>query len=169
MPPMPDDEHQMLVGRLTRVLDEVITDHALGQVRPGVNVSNRVEGWQENYRVPDVAVFLNHTEAVNHNAFWLGGPDFAIEIVSPGDQTRDKLAFYADVKSRELLIVDRDPWRLELYRINGALMKLVATSLTANSTSVNSEQTSLVFRLVEDEARPRIQVTHHGLDREWTI
>ena len=112
--PMPNDEHQMLVGRFTRVLDEVITDHELGQVRPGVNISDRVEDWRQNYRVPDVAVFLNNTKAINHDSFWHGGPDFAIEIISPGDQARDKLAFYAATQTRELLIIDRAPLQLEL-------------------------------------------------------
>ena len=169
MSPMPNDEHQMLVGRLTRVLDEVITDHALGQVRPGVNVSNRVEGWQQNYRVPDVAVFLKDTTAINHDSFWHGGPDFAIEIVSPGDQTREKLGFYAEVNSGELLIVEREPWQLELYRLAGAQMQLAATSTTSNNTYVVSEATSLEFQIVADQNRPRIHVVHRGMGKVWTI
>ena len=89
MAPMPNDEHQMIVNALASILQDVIGWPGLGQVRPGVNVSDRVENWQQNYRVPDVAVFLNDTKAVNHSSFWLGGPDLAIEVVSPGDQTRE--------------------------------------------------------------------------------
>ena len=99
MAPMPNDEHQMIVNALAAILQDLIGWPGLGQVRPGVNVSDRCEGWQQNYRVPDVAVFLNDTKAVNHTAFWLGGPDLAIEVVSPGDQTLEKLDFYARVNS----------------------------------------------------------------------
>ena len=89
MAPLPNNEHQLLVGRLTRVLDEIVTDRTLGQVLPGVNVSDRSVGWEHNYRVPDVAVFLNDTRAVNRACFWQGGPDFVIEIVSPQDKARE--------------------------------------------------------------------------------
>ena len=169
MSPMPNDEHQMLVGRLTRVLDEVIADNALGQVRPGVNVSDRVEGWQQNYRVPDVAVFLNDTRAVNHDAFWHGGPDFAIEIVSPGDQTREKLDFYADVATRELLIIDRAPWQLELYRNDASVMNLVTTASPDSKAPIYSEVVCLNFDLIAGTKRPRTHVVHSDSGREWTI
>ncbi|RPI89465.1 MAG: Uma2 family endonuclease, partial [Planctomycetaceae bacterium] len=112
MAPMPNHEHQVLVGRLTRVLDEIVTDQELGSVVPGVNISDRVDGWDLNYRVPDVAVFLNTTRAVNHDSFWFGGPDFAVEITSPDDRSREKLDFYGKIGTRELLIVDRESWTL---------------------------------------------------------
>jgi len=47
----------------------------------------------------------------------VGGPDFAVEILNPGDRTPEKLPFYASVNVRELLVVDRDPWSLELFRL----------------------------------------------------
>jgi hypothetical protein len=80
MAPMPNDEHQMLVNALASILQEVVGWPGLGHVRPGVNVSDRVDDWRQNYRVPDVAVFLNDTQAVNHNAFWFGGPDLANNV-----------------------------------------------------------------------------------------
>ncbi|MCA9147818.1 MAG: Uma2 family endonuclease [Planctomycetales bacterium] len=109
MAPMPNTEHQLLVTGFTRVLADVITDANLGIVLPGFNISDQVDDWQSNFRVPDVAVFLNATTAQDHGAFWLGGPDLAIEIISPGDHTRQKLDFYAKVRTRELLVVDRSP------------------------------------------------------------
>ena len=119
MSPMPNHEHQVLVGRFTRVLDEIVADAEAGDVVPGVNVSDRVAGWETNFRVPDVAVFLKTTRAVNHDQFWCGGPDFVVEIISPHDQTRQKLGFYGAIGTRELLVVDRDPWQLEFYRHDG--------------------------------------------------
>ena len=66
-----------------------------------MNVCDRTEAWQQNCRVLDVAVFLINSSVVNCDAFRYGGPDLVVEILSPGDQGRDKLPFYAQVKTNE--------------------------------------------------------------------
>jgi Uma2 family endonuclease len=128
MNPLPNDEHQEIQMRLIRVFGDVIDEPRLGKVRGGVNVSDREADWDKSFRCPDVVVFLNETRAVNHGTFWYGGPDFAVEIVSLGDRSREKLDFYAKVGTRELLLVDRDPWSLELYRHDGDRLALVGAS-----------------------------------------
>ena len=65
MNPMPNVEHQQLVNRLASIFQDVIDWPGKGDVRPGVNVSDRREDWRENYRVPDVAVFLKDGQASN--------------------------------------------------------------------------------------------------------
>ena len=108
--PLANDEHQELVAFLSAVLFDVIQRTGLGLVRPGVNLSDRIDDWQQNYRCPDVVVFLKGGAAVCHGTFWTGGPDFAVEILSPGETTAEKIDFYARLGTRELLIVHRDPW-----------------------------------------------------------
>jgi hypothetical protein len=78
MAPLPNDEHQFLQSRLNTILDVTVGLGGTGEVRAGVNVSDREQDWKENYRCPDVAVFLRGTAARNMRTFWLGGPDFAI-------------------------------------------------------------------------------------------
>ena len=109
MAPMPDDEHQELVALLTSILVEVMRWPGLGEVRPGVNVSNQREDWKQDYRVPDVTVFLKEGHAENLGTHWFGGPDLAIEIVSPDDRSREKIDFYSGIGVRELLVIDRQP------------------------------------------------------------
>ncbi len=87
MSPLANNEHQALVSDLTTVLNIVVGWTGEGTVFAGVNVSDRREDWQQNYRCPDVAVFLRNTQAENHGAFWFGGPDFAVEITSRGDRS----------------------------------------------------------------------------------
>ena len=120
----------------------VIWESRLGKVMAGVNVSDREHGWKKNYRCPDVVVFLNHTKAVDCDTFWFGGPDFAVEIASPGDRSREKLEFYAKVGTRELLLVDRKPWSLELYRLDGEKL--------CPRRKVDARQT----RLADERSRP---------------
>ena len=121
----PDNVHQEFVAELVFILTLVVKRAGLGNVYPGGNISDREEKWTSNYRVPDVTVFLNDNPAENRNTHWFGGPDLAIEIVSDNDKSRKKLDFYASVATRELLIVDRAPWQLELFRlIDGVLVSV---------------------------------------------
>ena len=83
MAPLANNEHQLIVSRLTSVFEECIGWPGLGYVFPGVNVSDRVDDWKSNFRCPDVAVFMKNSRAKNQDAFWHGGPDFAVEVVSP--------------------------------------------------------------------------------------
>jgi Uma2 family endonuclease len=138
----------------------------LGKVRPNVNISDRDEGWTENYRGPDVAVFLHGTKAVNRKTHWVGGPDFAIEILSEGDRAREKLDFYAKVRVRELLLIDRDPWRLELYRLALRRLGLMGTSTPKEGKALPSRVLPLTFRLVADRPRPTIEVVNAD-GRRW--
>ena len=99
---------------------------------PGVNLSDRDKGWEQNYREPDVAVFLRDGKAINCGTHWRGAADFLVEIISPGERTREKIPFYSSLGVVELLIIDRDPWTLELYRHqNGQLAKVGQSTLAA--------------------------------------
>jgi Uma2 family endonuclease len=166
--PNPDDEHQDVVGGLCVAMSQTVHEPGLGKARPGVNISDRVDDWEFNYRVPDFVVFLNETSAVCHGSFWYGGPEFAIEIVSPNDCSREKLSFYASVGTRELLLIERDPWRLELYRLKNGELKLHGESSLEEPQPIGSDVLPLTWRLTPGEARPRIEVTH-GDGRQWVV
>jgi Uma2 family endonuclease len=166
--PNPNDEHQDLVGEIDMVLRITVQHPGLGKVRPGVNVSDRVDDWESNYRIPDLAVFLKEGAAECHDTFWLGGPDFGIEIVSSDDGTRQKLEFYAAVSTRELLIIDRDPWRLELHRLQRGKLRLVGRSSPDDPQELRSSALPLSWRLIDAQPRPQIQITHED-GRRWLV
>ncbi|MGL4513450.1 MAG: Uma2 family endonuclease [Lacipirellulaceae bacterium] len=168
MAPSADDDHQEMVYGFADPFRAMIDALGLGRSRPGMNVSDRVVKWTDNFRCPDVAVFLNGTKATNHGAFWHGGPDFAVEIVSPRDRTREKLDFYAAVGTRELLIVDRDPWRLELLRLDGSRLVLIGVSTVKDGGEVASAVLPFTFRLVAGEHRPWITVRHES-GQAWNV
>jgi Uma2 family endonuclease len=168
MSPMANIQHQDLVGDLTIILGVVIRLKGLGSVHPGVNVSDRREDWKKNYRVPDVAVFLNDTTAIHCGTHWCGGPDLAIEIASPDERCEDKLDFYSAVKTRELLIVNRFPWSLDLYRLTGDQLQLVGSSTATTDEPLASEVVPLTLRLLPGPDRPKIELSHAG-GQQWTI
>ena len=147
------------------------------KIRAGVNVSDRNDDWQFNYRGPDVVVYLPGNPARNFGSHWQGGPDFLVEIISPKDRSHEKLPFYASVGVREMLYIDRDPWALELYELADASkeMRLVGTSTIDADTHLVSRVLPVSFRLISASPRPKIQVsrtipsTEVGARQTWLI
>jgi Uma2 family endonuclease len=168
MSPLPNNEHQVIVSKFTGIFEIVIGMPGLGTVFPGANVSDR-DDWTHNYRCPDVAVFLRDGAAIDRDTFWLGGPDFAVEVVSPEERARDKISFYEAVNVRELLVVDRDPWALELFRLQEGRLAPVGVSTVEHPDLLVSTVLPLVFRLVAGEGRPRIDVMQSDGRQRWTI
>ena len=169
MSPLANNEHQKLATRLSRVIGDVIEGDRLGDVIQGVNLTDRTPNWVENYRNPDVVVFLNGTTAVDHGTHYLGGPDFVAEIISPGEPPTAKFAFYAAVGTKEVLVVHRDPWRLELFALTAGTLALAGSSDLATPAVVPSVALGLTFQLVPGPTRPLIAVAHPDTGRAWTV
>ena len=121
--PLPGNQHQNLVTAMASDLHVFLRDHGGGLVQAGANVSDRRDDWTKNFRCPDVLLFLLGNPAVDRGSHWLGGPDLAVEVLSEGDLALEKLPFYAGVGVRELWVLDRDPWRLDRYRLTGGELK----------------------------------------------
>jgi Uma2 family endonuclease len=169
MSPLADYEHQEIATNLTILLGVVITWERLGTVLAGTNISDGREDWTKNYRCPHVVVILNETTAAIRGTHLVGGPDLAIEVASPDDATREKIPFYAQVGTRELLIVDRDPWAIELLRLENGQLVSMGRSTAEDSHVLESAVVPLTFRLEPGEPRPRLVVDQPASGRSWVI
>ena len=169
MTPMPNNEHQEIVVRLASVLQEIVGWPGLAEVFPGVNLSDRVEDWEHNYRVPDVAVFLRDGSAENCGTHWRGGADLLVEITSPDDRTREKIPFYSSLGVVELLLLDRQSWTLELHRREKDQLRKVGQSSVDGGEVLASSAVPLTFQLVSGDPRPQIKVTHVDSGRQWMV
>jgi Uma2 family endonuclease len=169
MSPSPNNQHLGLGNNLATILTICVEWDALGRCFPGGNVSDQKEDWTKNYRCPDVAVFLNGNPAEDRGAFWYGGPDFAIEIVSPHDRTRKKIPFYETVRTRELMIIDRRPWRLNLLRLVDGKLVETGRSTFEDPADLRSAVIPLTFRLAGEANKPAILIQHHDGKRQWTV
>jgi Uma2 family endonuclease len=139
-----------------------------GIVLPGLNLSDRIVDWQQSYRCPGVGVFLAGNKAQVLESHICGPADFLVEIVSPGDKSRDKFEFYAALGVRELLLIDRYPWSLELYRLSGSELVLAGRATERQSSIVASAVLPLSFALLPAEPRPEIRIAEVGRERTWT-
>ncbi len=165
--PDPNVEHQRLVARLVVALSDVVRPPAGGDVFPGLNLSDRTEDWKDNYRCPDVAVFLSGNTARVFEAHICGPADFLVEIVSPNDKTREKFDFYGGLGVRELLLIDRQPWSLELYRLSGNELVPAGRSSVSQSDVIASAVLPLSFQLFPAQPRPEIRIAEIGGVRTW--
>jgi Uma2 family endonuclease len=169
MAPLANNEHQDLQFEMAAALKDAIGKGQTVRIQTGANVSDREAEWLDNYRIPDVVVVYPGGAARDCDTHWCGGPDFCVEIASPGDRSRDKLDFYARIGVRELLLVDRDPWDVQLYRLTNGRLDSVGHSDLSGGDPIISEVVPVSFRLVAGVPRPKIEVTHRDGARRWTV
>jgi Uma2 family endonuclease len=107
MPPMPNRDHQDLEGALETYLRSHWARPRGAKVFHQINVAS-VGGWPRDYRIPDMVLLLPQRFAIDRNEYFEGAPDVVVEIRSPGDETKEKLPFYAKLGVPEVWVLDRD-------------------------------------------------------------
>lgn len=169
MAPLANNEHQYVASKLAYVVQLVCGDPS-AVILAGCNVSDREVDWTANYRCPDMAVYLPANPAQDLQTHWFGGPDFGVEVSSSKDRTWDKLDFYAAAQTRELLIIDRDPWKLSLLRLQDKKLEIVGVSTIDRPSPVSSEVLPISLQLeARDGQKPLIVIRHLHDGRHWNV
>ena len=132
--PDPNIEHQRLVMRLGFVFCEVVNPPAGGEVFPGLNLSDRTDDWKSNYRCPDVAVFWRATRPRFSRHIFAEQPTSWLRSLARATRAAISWSFMPSLGVRELLIIDRHPWSLELYRLSGSDLVLAGGSSASKAT-----------------------------------
>ena len=170
MPMTPSLDHQQLVRRLSTILAEALDPRGKGDVYPGANVSDRRKDWKDNYRIPDIVAVLRNSRAVKCRTYVYDGPDFLVEVESPGDDTEEKVPFYTKIGVRELLIIHRDRRTLRLLRHDGHELALVEPSELDGKDWLVSDVLPLAFRRTTSKGVARTQVRRtDGQPGLWTV
>ena len=130
MAPAPHSRHALLQAQLL----ELLGPPARAADLVALGAFNL--GEPDDYRVPDAALTLR-----GPHKLWNPTAALVVEIVSPGDETWDKLDFYAAHGVDELLIVDPEQQQLHWLTLAGgeyrpldersSLVELSATELAA--------------------------------------
>jgi Uma2 family endonuclease len=103
----PNKRHTRLQVQMRNWLDEHWARPLGNQVDLLVNVAS-VGGWPHDYRIPDVVLLTPDRFSIDHDDYYEGAPTVVVEIRSPGDETWEKLPFYAKIGVPEVWVVDRD-------------------------------------------------------------
>ena len=169
MSPDPSNDHQELVSWLCYVFVSALIGTG-AKVHAGGNVSDRVDAWYQNYRCPDVIVIQPSNPIQNRKAYWLGGPDFVVEVLSEGDDSVEKLPFYAKLGTREVLHIDPETKELTLLALRDGTMQPVGTSSLAAPNLVTSSVLPVSFQVTGDSTKPILRVQHTAKpEARWEI
>ena len=129
--PAPQRRHALITHQLARLLDEPARAAELMPAMGGFNL-----GEPNDYRVPDGGLFRPSPEAVYSPTAAL-----VIEILSPGDETWDKLDFYAAHHVDELLVVDPEEHTVHWMALDaGRYVDVERSSLIALGPGELAEQ-----------------------------
>jgi Uma2 family endonuclease len=113
MVPPASGPHQRLEAQLLVLLAPLIEERGL-ELSPETGLFRAAD----DYRVPDLMVY---PPEVTSERGVDGAPLLVIEIRSPGDESIDKLPWYFERGTAEVLIIDRDSLVVDLYRPEGAV------------------------------------------------
>jgi Uma2 family endonuclease len=114
MAPVPNRTHQDLQGAVYAWLRIHWALPRGFRVHPPINIASP-GGWPNDYRIPDVVLLTPDRFHIDHDEYFEGAPTAVVEIRSPGDESLEKLPFYAKLGVPEVWIVDRDSKTPQIY------------------------------------------------------
>lgn len=113
--PMPNRTHQRFARDLLMFLQLHWAKPLGAEVHQEVNLAPAdVADWTKNYRIPDLVLLTPDRFHIDKNEYMAGAPLAVVEIASPGDESAEKLPFYAGLGVPEVWFVDRDTKAVEL-------------------------------------------------------
>lgn len=151
MTPAPMVEHQRILDEFILFLARHLAATCRGTLRSGINVFRG----EKDYRIPDLTfIAAGREDLLAEDGVRGGGPDAVIEIRSPHDESYEKLPFYAAIGTREVIVIDRDTKRPEIFRLAGPQYVALQPD---NGGWLLTEAMSVRFRVVEG-APPRLAI-----------
>ena len=113
-------EHGDLAMRIGWRLAQHVEEHKLGKAF-AAETGFRLTSNPDTIRAPDLAFVSENriAEAGEVIGFWPGGPDLAVEVVSPGDtynEIEDKVLDWLDAGTRMVVVVNPRQRTVTLYR-----------------------------------------------------
>ncbi len=118
MPPMPNRVHQELEGAMQRWLWLHWARPHGNKVYHQINLAS-LGGWPNDYRIPDLVLLTPDRFGIDRNEYFEGPPTVVVEIRSPGDESAEKMPFYAKLGVPKVWVIDRDTKAPELYVLEG--------------------------------------------------
>jgi Uma2 family endonuclease len=117
MAAMPNRFHQRLVRQLQNYLDEHWGKPTGCEIEQEVNLTTPEDEdhWTNNYRIPDLVILDPPRFPIDKIEYMAGAPLVVMEIRSPGDESYEKLPFYAGLGVPEVWIIHRDTKEPDIF------------------------------------------------------
>ncbi|MBL8867178.1 MAG: Uma2 family endonuclease [Planctomycetia bacterium] len=169
MPPMPNNEHFLVQLKLALAFTSAIDLEAGDFASTGGNVSDRDRDWTVNYRCPDALVALRSGRAIDRSTHWFGGPDIVVEVISDTEDPLIKLAFYESIGVREFVVIERDPWAVELFRLDAGKLASVGRSDETNGAILDSVVLPVRYGVIPGSVPVRVEVSNLKTNQTWNL
>jgi len=120
MIPPPSGQHQIFGTELVSILRGqvrslgLVASYETDVFRPGAELTD--------YRIPDLVITRPE---VRTSRGVEGPPDVVVELLSPEDESRDKLPFYEAMGTKEVLLIDPESRAVELHVLRGGKLHIV--------------------------------------------
>lgn len=157
MAPAPNFAHQDLEGETASWLRRHWGRPRHAKVIQQINVAS-VGGWPDDFRIPDICLLTPERFHINRNEYLEGAPNLLIEIHCPGDETYEKLTWYAALGVPEVWVIHRDTKEPEIHLLRrGRYRKqrvLASGWLRSLGTGIELRRTpddKLGIRLINDD------------------
>ncbi|MCC6126286.1 MAG: Uma2 family endonuclease [Pirellulales bacterium] len=142
MAPGPNRTHQDFQFELVFWLRNFWAKPFGNRVHGEINLAS-IGGWPNDFRIPDLVLLKPEAFAIDHDEYFEGPPSVVVEIRSPGDESYEKLPFYARLGVPEVWIIDRDEKTPHLFVLaEGEYQESEASS----SGWLESLATGILFR-----------------------
>jgi len=125
MTPSPSFQHQLHASRILNFFVEVWCPRTGGGAVMQINVSTP-ERWDQDYRIPDVSVM--RPDRLPQGEAMFVRPNVVFEVRSPGDETYEKLPFYAAVGVEAVVVIERDTKAIQVFALSSGSFVLLAPS-----------------------------------------
>ncbi len=112
-------------SRILNFFVEVWSPRTGGAAVMQMNVSTP-DRWNQDYRIPDVSVML--PDRLPRGEAMFVQPNVVFEVRSPGDETYDKLTFYAAAGVEAVVVIERDTKAVQVFALAGDSFVLVPPS-----------------------------------------
>lgn len=147
MAPSPNRFHQDLEAEMLVWLRTHWAKPRGNKVYPQINVAS-IGGWpNKNYRIPDLVLLTPDRFHIDRNEYFEGPPTVVVEIHSPGDESYEKLLFYAELGVPEVWIINRDSREPEVFALSAPGREIGYTSTPANPKGwLASRATGILLR-----------------------
>lgn len=126
MTPSPSFQHQLHASRILNFFVEVWCPRTGGGAVMQINVSTP-ERWDQDYRIPDVAVM--RSDRLPQGEAMFVRPNVVFEVRSPGDETYEKLPFYAAVGVEAVVVIERDTKAIQVFALSSGSFVLLPASV----------------------------------------
>jgi Uma2 family endonuclease len=121
--PSPSFQHQLHASRILNFFVEVWCPRTGGGAVMQINVSTP-DRWDQDYRIPDVSVM--RPDRLPQGEAMFVRPNVVFEVRSPGDETYEKLPFYAAVGVEAVVVIERDTKAIQVFALSSGSFVLLA-------------------------------------------